>query len=275
MNSIVPKAPRRCRSDAIQCMEHVGNALPVAGPIAGKVVAITGASSGIGAAVALLAAAHGAHVVLGARRRDRLASLVDEIAAGQGSARYREVDVTRQQDVQAFVDDAVAAFGRLDVMMNNAGVMLLSPLSAARIEDWNRMIDVNLRGTLHGVAAALPVMQRQGSGHIINLTAAGGPLASPEAAVYAATKAAIRTMSRGLRLESEQIRVTMISPGIADTELADRIADPVIRCEARARRSIAVSAEDVARAILFAIEQPVEVDVSEIAVRPRANPFSF
>ena len=275
MNSIVPKAPRRCRPDAIQCMEHAGNAVPAAGLIAGKVVAITGASSGIGAALALLAAAHGAHVVLGARRRDRLASLVDEIAAGQGSARYREMDVTRQQDVQAFVDDAVAAFGRLDVMVNNAGVMLLSPLSAVQVEDWNRMIDVNLRGTLHGVAAALPVMQRQGSGHIINLTTGGDPLASPEAAVYAATKAAIRTMSRGLRLESEQIRVTMISPGIADTELADRIADPVIRCEARVRRSIAVSAEDVARAILFAIEQPAGVDVSEIAVRPRANPFSF
>jgi NADP-dependent 3-hydroxy acid dehydrogenase YdfG len=245
------------------------------GSIAGKVVAITGASSGIGAALARLATAQGAYVIMGARRRDRLAWLADEIGTEQCPVRYRQVDVTRQHDVQAFVDYAVAECGRLDVMINNAGVMLLSPFSALRVEDWGRMIDVNLRGTLHGIAAALPVMQQQASGHIINLTMAGGSLTSSEGAIYAATKAAVRAISEGLRLENDQIRVTMVSPGITDTELAQRIADPVIRCETRARRSIAVSADDVARAILFAMEQPVEVDVSEIAVRPRANPFSL
>lgn len=277
MNSILRNASIRCASDGIANGEgsdiDADDAPNVSKSIAGKVIAITGASSGIGAALARLAARHGAHVVIGARRRERLMALADEIAAEQGTVRYRELDVTSRDEMQAFVAYVVEEFGRLDVMVNNAGVMFLSPVSALQIDDWNQMIDINLRGTLHGIAAALPVMQGQGTGQIINLAAAGGPMTSPHAAVYAATKAAIRAISEGLRLESDQIRVTVVSPGVTDTELADRIADPVIRCETRARRSIAVSADSIARAILFAMEQPANVDVSEITVRPTSNPF--
>jgi NADP-dependent 3-hydroxy acid dehydrogenase YdfG len=211
--------------------------------------------------------------VIGARRQDRLAALAEEIRRDQGSVRHLYLDVAHRRDMQNFIDYAVDQFGRLDVMVNNAGAMFLSPISALRVEDWTEMIDINLRGTLHGIAAALPVMQRQGSGQIINIAANTSQITSPNAAVYAATKAAVRAISDGLRLENDAIRVTVISPGVTETELADRIADPVIRCETRAHRSIAISADAVARAILFAIEQPTEVDVSEIVIRPTANPF--
>jgi NADP-dependent 3-hydroxy acid dehydrogenase YdfG len=247
---------------------------PVAGQsISGKVVAITGASSGIGAAAARLLAQQGAHVVLGARRGDRLATLAGEITVERGSARFRELDVTDRQDVLDFVDYAVAEFGRLDVIVNNAGVMALSDVAQGKVDDWNRMIDVNIRGVLHGIAAALPVMQAQGGGHVINLSAITGQTVSPSAAVYNATKAAVRAISAGLRQESEQVRVTVISPGATQSALANQIADPVLRAEIRALRAITIPAEAVAKAILFAIAQPAEVDVSEIVLRPTANPF--
>ncbi len=241
--------------------------------IAGKVIAITGASSGIGEATARLLARHGAHVVLGARRSDRLATLAGEITVERGSARFRGLDVTNRHDVQDFVDFAVGEFGRLDVIVNNAGVMPLSPLSAGKVDEWDHMIDVNIRGVLHGIAAALPVMRAQGSGQVINLASIGGHVVSPMAAVYCATKFAVRAISDGLRQESEQIRVTVISPGVTESELANNISDSVARAEMRAFRSISMPADAVAKAILFAVEQPAEVDVSEIIVRPTANPY--
>jgi NADP-dependent 3-hydroxy acid dehydrogenase YdfG len=240
--------------------------------VAGKVIAITGASSGIGAAAARLLAHHGAHLVLGARRVDRLATLAGEITLERGSARFRQLDVTRRVEMQDFVDYATAEFGRLDVIVNNAGVMPVSPMSAGRVDEWDRMIDVNIRGVLHGIAAALPVMQAQGAGQVINLAGIDGQVL-PAAAVYNATKCAVRAISDGLRQESQQIRVTVISPGMTDSELANNIADPVIRAEMRALRSISIPVNAIARAILYAVEQPPEIDVSEIIVRPTANPF--
>jgi NADP-dependent 3-hydroxy acid dehydrogenase YdfG len=277
MNSILRNASIRCASNGIARGEGGdidSDSVPnVSKTIAGKVVAITGASSGIGAALARLAVRQGAHVVIGARRRERLTALADELANEQGAVRCRELDVTSLDDMQAFVAYVVEEFGRLDVLVNNAGVMFLSPVSALQIDDWNQMIDINLRGTLHGIAAALPVMQGQGTGQIINLAAGITPMTSSNAAVYAATKAAIRAISEGLRLESDQIRVTVVSPGVTDTELANHITDPVVRCETRAQRSIAISADAIASAILYAMEQPANVDVSEITVRPTNNPF--
>lgn len=242
-------------------------------PLTGKVIAITGASSGIGAATARLLAAEGAHVILGARRLDRLARLAGEITVERGSARFHRLDVTLRHDMEAFVAATMDEFGRLDVLVNNAGILLAAPFSALEVDGWGQMIDVNLRGVLHGIAAALPVMRAQGEGHIINLAAIGNQDTAPEMAVYTATKSAVRAVSEGLRQESEHIRVTLVSPSSAFSELGDHIADPVTRCEMRARRSVAISSEAVARAILFAIEQPAEVDVGEIVVRPTANPF--
>ncbi|HVJ44627.1 MAG TPA: SDR family oxidoreductase [Dongiaceae bacterium] len=242
-------------------------------PLTGKVIAITGASSGIGAASARLLAAQGAHVILGARRIDRLAQLAGEITVERGSARFHRLDVTQRQDMEAFVAATMDEFGRLDVLINNAGILLAAPFRALEVEGWERMIDVNLRGVLHGIAAALPVMQAQGEGQIINLAVIGNQGATPQMAVYNATKSAVRAVTEGLRQESEHIRVTLISPSAAVSELADHIADPVTRCETRAHRSVGISPEAVARAILFAVEQPAEVDIGEIVVRPTANPF--
>ena len=241
-------------------------------PLAGKVIIVTGASSGIGEATARLLAAEGAHVILGARRLDRLATLAGEITVERGSARFRELDVTQADAMQAIVDYALDEFGRLDVIVNNAGVMLPSPVSQGRTGDWDRMIDVNLRGVLHGIAAALPVMEAQGSGQIVNLAALSEPQGG-SMTVYNATKAAVRAISAGLRLEHEWLRVTLISPGATASQLGDRIADPVARCEVRAMRNVTISAVSVARAILFAIDQPADVDVGDITIRPTANPF--
>lgn len=241
-------------------------------PLAGKVIAITGASSGIGAATARLLASAGAHVILGARRVDRLARLAGEITAERGSVRFHHLDVSRRVEMDAFTAAALDEFGRLDVLINNAGVLHASPLGALQVDEWDRMIDVNLRGVLHGIAAVLPVMQMQGEGHIINIAGSLGA-GAPQTAVYAATKSAVRAISEGLRQEHERIRVTLINPSAALSELADHIVDPVTRCEMRAQRGIAISPETVARAILFAIAQPPEVDVGEISVRPTANPF--
>ena len=242
--------------------------------IKNKVVVITGASSGIGEATARLLAEKGAHVVLGARRTERLAELCKELVAAGGSARYQTVDVTDRANVQAFVDYAVNEFGRVDVIVNNAGVMPLSRLDALKVSEWDQMIDVNIRGVLHGIAAGLPLMQKQQSGQFINIASIGAYAVSPTAAVYCATKYAVRAISEGLRQEAgADIRVTVISPGVTESELADSISDEGGRAEMREFRKIAIPALAIARAIAYAIEQPADVDVSELIVRPTASPY--
>lgn len=242
--------------------------------IKGKVVVITGASSGIGEAAARLLARQGAHVVLGARRTDRLEALTKAITAEGGSARYRQLDVTRREDMEAFVDFALGTFGRVDVIINNAGVMPLSMLEALKVDEWNRMIDVNIRGVLHGIAAGLPLMKKQRSGQFINLSSIGGHSVSPMAAVYCATKFAVMAISEGLRQEvGGDIRVTVISPGVTESELAESISDPLAQKTVKDFRRISIPADAIARAIAFAIEQPADVDVSEIIVRPTASPY--
>lgn len=242
--------------------------------IKNKVVVITGASSGIGEATARLLAEKGAHVVLGARRTERLAELCKELVAAGGSAQYQAVDVTDRANVQAFVDYAVSEFGRVDVIVNNAGVMPLSRLDALKVSEWDQMIDVNIRGVLHGIAAGLPLMQKQQSGQFINIASIGAYAVSPTAAVYCATKYAVRAISEGLRQEAgADIRVTVISPGVTESELADSISDEGGRAEMREFRKIAIPALAIARAIAYAVEQPADVDVSELIVRPTASPY--
>jgi NADP-dependent 3-hydroxy acid dehydrogenase YdfG len=240
--------------------------------ISGKVVAITGGSSGIGEATARALAAAGATVVIGARREDRLQRLAAEITQAGGSVRHRALDVTDRADVAAFARFAKDSFGRLNVMINNAGVMPLSPLVALKVDEWDRMVDVNIKGVLYGIAAALPHMEAQGSGQIINLSSIGGHAVSQTAAVYCATKFAVRAISDGLRQESDRIRVTVISPGTTKSELADSISDASARDAMRAFRAVQIPAEAVAASIAYAISQPDEVDVSEIIVRPTASP---
>lgn len=240
--------------------------------IEGKVVAITGASSGIGAATARVLAAGGAHVVIGARRTDRLQNLRDAIAAAGGSVRTRGLDVTRRAEVEAFARYAHDEFGRLDVVVNNAGVMPLSPLAALKVDEWDRMVDVNIKGVLYGIAAALPLMKAQGHGQIVNLSSIGGHRVSPTAAVYCATKFAVGAISDGLRQETDRIRVTVISPGTTTSELAETITDASAREAMKAWRAITISAEAVANAIAYAISQPEDVDVSEVTIRPTASP---
>ncbi|PDS95821.1 oxidoreductase [Rhizobium sp. S9] len=240
--------------------------------IDGKVIAITGASSGIGEATAKVLAAAGAQIVIGARRSDRLEALAGEIEIKGGTVRLRKLDVTDRSQVEAFADFARSGFGRLDVIVNNAGVMPLSPLDAIKVEEWDRMVDVNIKGVLYGIAAALPIMKAQGSGQIINLSSIGGHSVSPTAAVYCATKYAVRAISDGLRQETNRIRVTVISPGTTTSELAETITDPTARDAMKAFRAITISPEAVANAILYAISQPDDVDVSEIIIRPTASP---
>ncbi|MDH4612645.1 SDR family oxidoreductase [Pseudomonas sp. BN102] len=242
--------------------------------IEGKVIAITGASSGIGEATARLLASRGAKVVLGARRTDRLEVVAGDINAAGGSADFRALDVTDRQSVQTFIDFAVTRFGQVDVLVNNAGVMPLSKLEALKVEEWDRMIDVNIRGVLHGIAATLPLMQRQRSGQFINIASIGAYAVSPTAAVYCATKYAVRAISEGLRQEvGGDIRVTVIAPGVTESELAESISDEGGRAEMKEFRRIAIPADAIARAIAYAIEQPADVDVSELIVRPTASPF--
>ncbi|MEU0100026.1 SDR family oxidoreductase [Streptomyces sp. NPDC006267] len=237
-----------------------------------KVVLVTGASSGIGEATARLLAERGHHVVLGARRTERLKELADDIRAFGGSVQYHPLDVTDAEQVRAFVDAARGRHGRVDVMVNNAGVMPLSKLEALRLNEWNRMIDVNIRGVLHGIAAALPVMQAQRHGQFVNVASIGAHQVSPTAAVYCATKHAVWAISEGLRQEvGGDIRVTTVCPGVTESELAESISDPVGREEMRTFRSVAIPASSIGTAIAFAIDQPAEVDVSEIIVRPTAG----
>ncbi len=240
--------------------------------VQGKVVAITGASSGIGEATGKRLAAAGAKVVIGARRSDRLERIAGEIASAGGEVRFRTLDVTNRESVSAFARFAQAEFGRLDVIVNNAGVMPLSPLAALKVDEWDRMVDVNIKGVLNGIAAALPIMSAQGSGQIINLSSIGGHSVSPTAAVYCATKFAVRAISDGLRQETDRIRVTVISPGTTTSELADTISDTTAREAMKEWRAICISPDAVAASIAYAIGQPDDVDVSEIVVRPTASP---
>jgi NADP-dependent 3-hydroxy acid dehydrogenase YdfG len=237
----------------------------------GKVVLITGASSGIGEATARTLAEAGATVVLGARRIERLQKLVQEIEAAGGKAMAKAMDVTNQAEVAAFAEEARGRFGKIDVIVNNAGVMPLSPMSALKVDEWDRMVDVNIKGTLYGIAAVLPAMNEQGFGHVINIASTGGHVVSPTAAVYCATKFAVRAISEGLRQENDKIRVTVISPGVTESELADSISDPKGREEMKEYRKVAISPFAIARAIRFAVEQPADVDTTEMIVRPTAS----
>jgi NADP-dependent 3-hydroxy acid dehydrogenase YdfG len=233
-----------------------------------KVVLITGASSGIGEGTARQLAANGARVVLGARRTARLEAIAADIEKAGGAVRLRRLDVTDREDVEAFAAFAESAFGPIDVLVNNAGVMPLSPLSALKVDEWDRMIDVNIRGVLHGIAAVLPRMEAQGHGHIINVSSVGGFVVQPTAAAYAATKFTVRAISEGLRKESDRIRCTCICPGVVTSELVDTISDPVARERMQSYRKLAIEPDAIGRAIQFAIEQPGDVDVNEIVVRP-------
>lgn len=236
-----------------------------------KVILITGASSGIGEATARHLAAQGHKVVLGARRTDRLETVAAEIRAAGDSAEYRTLDVTSLEDMQAFAAFAEEKFGAPDVIINNAGVMPVSPLHELKIEEWNRMIDVNIRGVLHGIAAVLPGMQARKSGHIINVSSIGGHQVWATCAVYCGTKYAVRAISEGLRLENKDVRVTIISPGVVESELADTISDPGARQAMAEFRQVALKPDAIARAIGYAITQPVDVDVNEIIIRPTAG----
>jgi NADP-dependent 3-hydroxy acid dehydrogenase YdfG len=237
-----------------------------------KVVLTTGASSGIGAATAMRLANDGHRVFLGARRSDRLRELVDRIRGDGGTAAFQTLDVTTAEDMNAFVAKAVETYGRVDVIVNNAGVMPLSPLAERKVDEWNRMIDVNIRGVLHGIAAVLPMMRAQGSGHIVNLASIGAHEVVPTAAVYCATKFAVRAISEGLRKEvTGDVRVTLISPGVTESELAESITDSEAREAMNSYRSIAIPASAIADAIAFALSQPAEVDVNEMIVRPAAT----
>jgi NADP-dependent 3-hydroxy acid dehydrogenase YdfG len=239
--------------------------------IAGKVVVITGASSGLGEATARYLADRGAIVVLGARRQERLQRLVDEITESGGRASARVTDVTDARQVQALVDAAVTQHGRIDVILNNAGVMPHSPLERRKLDDWNRTIDINIKGVLYGIAAALPAMQQQKSGHIINVSSVAGHRVGPGSAVYAATKTAVRVISEGLRQEVKpwNLRTTIVSPGAVATELPDSITEAdIAKGIGQFYEQYAIPAESFARAVAFAIGQPEDVDINEILFRP-------
>ncbi|NMO92716.1 SDR family oxidoreductase [Actinomycetospora sp. TBRC 11914] len=239
----------------------------------GAVVAITGASGGIGEATAVLLGGRGARLVLGARRAGQLDAVAGRVRAAGGDAVTVVTDVRRREDLAALVGTARARFGRLDALVANAGVGLVSPLDALRVDDWDEMVDVNVRGVLHGVAAALPVFREQGSGHFVTVVSTAGLRITPDQVVYAATKNAVRTLSEGMRQEAAPaLRVTAVSPGFTATEFVGGIADDAIRERyTRTRDEIAMPPEAVARAIAFALEQPDGVDVGEIVVRPTAQ----
>lgn len=235
-----------------------------------KTIVITGASSGIGEAAALLLAERGAKLVLGARRTDRLETLARTINEKGGSARFRALDVTSLEDTQAFVDFAKAEFGTLDVIVNNAGVMPLSPLAALKRDEWKKMIDVNIHGVLNGIAAVLPRFTAQQSGHVVNVASIAAHFVMPTAAVYCATKYAVWAITDGLRQEHDDIRATIISPGVVATELGSDITVEEIAGALQQWREKSLTPDAIARAIRFALEQPEGVDINEIVVRPTA-----
>jgi NADP-dependent 3-hydroxy acid dehydrogenase YdfG len=241
--------------------------------IKSKVVAITGASSGIGEATALLLAERGAKVVLGARGSERLAALVDRIVGSGGDAAYAPTDVRNREDLSALVALARERYGKLDVLINNAGVMPISPLDELRVDDWSEMIDVNIKGLLYGIAAALPVFRTQGFGHFVNIGSTAGFKTVPNQSVYSGTKFAVRAISEGLRQEAgDRLRVTIISPGFVATNFAERITNQSVKAQLESSRdALAMPPSVVARAIAFAIEQPPDVDVGEIVIRSTAQ----
>ncbi len=247
------------------------------GRLEGRVALVTGASSGIGVAVAEALAGAGASVLVAARREARLKELVAGIQEAGREAGYRVTDVARRDDVEALARDAVDRWGRIDVLVNNAGVMPLSPVASLRVEDWERMVDVNVKGVLYGIAAVLPVMLDRGGGHIVNVGSVAGRRPFPGGTVYAATKFAVRALSAGIQLElsaARGIRVTDIQPGVVATELMDHIPSEEIRDRFDGtwddRRRL--RPEDVARAVLFAVAAPDHVNVNEILIRPTDQP---
>ena len=241
--------------------------------IKGKVIAITGASSGIGEAIARHLSALGAKVVLGARRLDNLKTIAESIVSDGGTAGFKKLDVTDADDVIAFVNYAREQYGTLDVFVNNAGLMPLSMINSYKIEEWHRMIDVNIKGVLHGIAAALPIFEGKDSGQFVNITSVADRWVGPTSTVYSATKFAVRAISDGLRQEvSANIRVTLVAPGATESELAESISDPGLKKLAIEKfRTALLPAAAIARAVAFAISQPSEVDVNEIVVRPTAQ----
>jgi len=236
-----------------------------------KVVVITGASSGLGEATARMLGKLGAHVVLGARRADRLQALVDEITAAGGSAQAVVTDVTQLDQVEQLVAAAIQAHGRIDVMINNAGLMQQSPLESLKVSEWDNMIDVNIKGVMYGIAAALPIMKEQQGGHIINVSSVAGHKVLPPGTVYCATKHAVRAITEGLRSEVTpyNIRSTVISPGAVDTELPSHITEEgVAEAMQGFYDQVAIPADSFARAVVYAMSQPEDVDVNEILFRP-------
>ena len=233
-----------------------------------KVILITGASSGIGAGIARELAKTDAILLLGARRESRLAALAEELRFNGTEVAIKALDVTRREDVAQFVAFALEKWGRVDVMINNAGIMPLSPMASLRVEEWDQMIDVNIKGVLYGIAAVLPTMLAHQRGPIINIASVGALAVSPTAAVYCATKFAVRAISNGLRQENSQLRVTCVHPGVVESELASTITDPTAAEAMQHYRAIALQPDAIGRAVRYAIEQPEEVDVNEIVVRP-------
>jgi len=242
--------------------------------IQGKVVAITGAGRGIGRATALYLAARGARVVLGARSETELLDVAKEIQSAGGEAALRSTDVTRRTDLESLIRLGRDRFGRVDVIVNNAGIGPISRFDALRVEDWDAMIDVNLRGALYGIAAALPVFAQQGKGHVINVISTAGLKIVPTMGVYAATKNALRTATEALRQEAgAKLRVTEVSPGFIDTSFTESsITDPDVKAMINQQKErLAISPNAIARAIAFAIEQPEDVEIGSVVVRPTAQ----
>ncbi|PJO46101.1 SDR family oxidoreductase [Brucella pituitosa] len=236
-----------------------------------KVILIAGASSGIGEGIARELGVAGARLLLGARRIERVEAIAAEIRSTDGIADARLLDVTDRSSMAAFVQTAMEKWGRIDVMVNNAGVMPLSPLAAGKQDEWERMVDVNVKGVLWGIGAVLPVMEAQGSGHIINIGSIGALQVVPTAAVYCATKFAVRAISDGLRQESTNIRVTCVNPGVVESELASTITHQETAAVMDAYRTIALQPSDIARAVRHVIEVPSGVDTTEITIRPTAS----
>jgi NADP-dependent 3-hydroxy acid dehydrogenase YdfG len=238
-----------------------------------RVIVITGASSGIGEATAILLAERGAKVVLGARRPDRLRALAGRITAAGGQALYASTDVTKRDDVKKLIDMALERYGQIDVLVNNAGIGPISPLDDLRVEEWEQMIDINIKGVLYGIAAALPVFRKQGFGHFINTASTAGLITVPNMAVYSGSKFAVRAISEGLRQEAgEKLRVTIISPGFVQTDFVETVSNPRVKAKLiETRDRMALRPEAIARAIMYAIEQPADVDIGEIVVRPTAQ----
>ena len=245
--------------------------------IEGKIVVITGASSGLGESTARHLAKLGATVVLGARRKDRLDTIVKDIQANGGKALAVTVDVTRRAEVEGLVKKAIDTYGKVDVLVNNAGIMPIAPLALLKVDEWDRMIDINIKGVLYGIAAALPHMQKQKSGHIINISSVFGiKVFAPGGTVYCATKNAVRFLTEGLRMETraDKIRCTIISPGAVDSELKEGTSDEASSKQVNELyKVLAIPSDSIARAIAYAIEQPADVEIDEIVVRPTAQEF--